>query len=82
MKNLQKQYPAWFEYSDVYKKKVLKPNVVLLIGKELSGRSSQFASDATKDIGMWLEEIMRDDPEARKQANVNRANYMKGVVNR
>ena len=82
MQNLQKQYPAWFEYSDVYKKKVLKPNAVLLIGSELAGRSSQFASDASKNIGMWVEELMRSDPEARKQAGANRAKYMKGVVNR
>lgn len=80
---LAKKYPEWFHYSETYGKKVLKPNAVRLIAKELAGRSSDFVSDAGTDINQFLIELMQKDPLANRTAeNKQRADYMRGVVNR
>ncbi len=82
-KAMEKQYPAWFQESKTYGRKVLKPNAVNLIVKEIAGRGSDFASDAAVDINQFLLELMQKDPLANRTAeNRSRADWLRGVVNR
>lgn len=82
-KMMEEKYPEWFQYSETYGRKTLKPNVVNLIAKEISGRAGTFVDDAAMDINQFLLELMQKDPLANRMTeNKERAAHMKNVVNR